>query len=163
MLVALWQHTHTHAPAINEHRSNAFFLLIISYRKFYTRWGDTKFSSRVSRPENSSRFILMCSGNLTPSSAVVGYQHFGRPYCLHLHGHCCLKVLRKVGVLPHHYTASQPEDRFLIFTTVKTHLEIIFHICWPVSLGCAEMNLYICCTFKESVSVLYWDKVVFFF
>jgi hypothetical protein len=49
---------------------------------------------------------------VTPCSAVVGYQHFRRPYCLHLHSLLPedggSMELRNVGILSQHYTASQP-------------------------------------------------------
>jgi hypothetical protein len=44
---------------------------------------------------------------LTPCSIVVGYQRFRSPCCLHLQG--------EVGILPTHYTASQPSIFFLDF------------------------------------------------
>jgi hypothetical protein len=46
---------------------------------------------------------------VTTCSDVIGYQHFGGPRCLHLQGeNGGNKALRNSGILPHHYTVSQP-------------------------------------------------------
>jgi len=47
---------------------------------------------------------------VTPCRVAVGYHHFGGLYCLHFQLHPedgSSNVLRNVGVLPEHYTASQ--------------------------------------------------------
>jgi len=53
---------------------------------------------------------------VTPQGVAVGYQRFGGPCCVHLHGEVIYvlhpedggsMVLRNVGILPQHYTASQ--------------------------------------------------------
>jgi hypothetical protein len=45
---------------------------------------------------------------VTPCSDVVGYQPLGGGLWLHAPGDGVSTVLRNVGILPHHYTASQP-------------------------------------------------------
>jgi hypothetical protein len=46
-----------------------------------------------------------------PCNVVVGYQRFGERRCFHLQGEDTgSKVLRNVGILPQHYTGSQPTE-----------------------------------------------------
>jgi hypothetical protein len=46
---------------------------------------------------------------VTPCHVVVGYHHFGGPYCLYLHPKDGGSIdLRNVYFLPQNYTASQP-------------------------------------------------------
>jgi len=40
---------------------------------------------------------------------VVGYQHFGGPCCLHFQVENAVSMsLQNIGILPQHYTVSQP-------------------------------------------------------
>jgi len=48
---------------------------------------------------------------VTPYSHAVGYQRFGGPCFLHLQDD--FTFFRNVGILPHHYMASQPKHRDL--------------------------------------------------
>jgi hypothetical protein len=59
---------------------------------------------------------------MTPCSDVVGDQHFRGPCCLHLQGleNRDNMGLRKVGILPHHYSVVTQKTRTGIFIAVKT-------------------------------------------
>jgi hypothetical protein len=52
-----------------------------------------------------------------PCSVGVGYQRFWGPYCLHLQGEDGGSLdLWNIGILPQHYTMSQPRGPWLVFT-----------------------------------------------
>jgi hypothetical protein len=90
-------------------------------------------SRKLGRSESFARFWVFTVvkiqvevfWDVMPCSVVVGYQHFGGPYCLHLQGgDGGSKVQQNVGILLQYYMALHPlrpqhGSRILCFETYK--------------------------------------------
>jgi hypothetical protein len=64
-------------------------------------WYDTNEFRTAMPPPSSGWSVTLCS-------VVVGYHRLWGPCCLHVHSDGCRKDLLNAGILPQHYTESQP-------------------------------------------------------